>query len=135
MNRELIDRIETELDPGGEIRRDVDLGSVTAETVAEYATEMADHLDDAFADEGWAGVSINEVVDYIRYLLDEAGLKPGFYGTDQETFLVNDRGEVWLIQSVNFSDERVEKIAEMPNTAVPLSDELCADIDIPERIR
>ena len=54
----------------------------------------------------------------------------GYYGTDSETFYVGKAGGIWLVQAPGM--ERPERIASLPADAVPLSEAVCGDIELPE---
>ena len=53
-------------------------------------------------------------------------------GTDAETY-VRTRTGWWLVQSVDFDGDRVER-REPPDEAVSLSVAVCADLELPDEI-
>lgn len=60
----------------------------------------------------------------------------GFYGTIEETYYLNDRGELYCVQSPDLAATNGEptRVFDLPKDALPLSSELCADIEVPEAI-
>ena len=63
-------------------------------------------------------------------------ISPGFYGTDDETFFVGQKGGVYLIQGPDMRPgEEYQKANILPAEAKPMSDSICADLDVPEECR
>lgn len=59
---------------------------------------------------------------------------PACYGTDEETFYVNDQRTVYLIQSPSLTLP-FEKLSGLPLSAELLSEDVTADLEIPDEIR
>lgn len=68
MDRNRIDYIETNLDPDGIIREDVNRGLLMG--VEEYAETVVTGLDEAFADESGSGTTVEEITEYVHWLMD-----------------------------------------------------------------
>lgn len=65
MKRETWEYIETNLDPQGLILEEFLADEEAQEDIVEYAKAIVAELDDAFADEGGAGVSVNDMTNYL----------------------------------------------------------------------
>jgi len=56
-----------------------------------------------------------------------------YYGTESETIIKNGRGELYIIQSVDFPEgKKYEKIEGLPEGAKELDPVVCQDLIIPE---
>jgi len=54
------------------------------------------------------------------------------YGNENESFVVTEKGEIYIIQSVNFTDEgQYEKIDQLPLDAELLDRSLTPELEIP----
>ena len=69
----LISRIESEIDPEGICRDEVERGEVTRLNVAGMARDVVDGLNVVWADEGGCWATASEIQAYYEYLLAEAG--------------------------------------------------------------
>ena len=63
-------------------------------------------------------------------------MESGFWGTEEETYYVNSRGEVWCVQShVLLAREGRPYLADgLPDGAEKIPDEWCYDFELPEEI-
>ncbi len=58
-----------------------------------------------------------------------------FYGTEAETIVENSRGELFIVQSVDFPEGKIyEQIDELPEGVQELSAIACSDIEVPEEL-
>jgi hypothetical protein len=64
-------------------------------------------------------------------------LEQGCYGTEEETYYVNSRGEIWCVQSPDLlaRNGKPAKCDSLPAGAELLDDDLCWEIEISDEIR
>ncbi len=59
----------------------------------------------------------------------------GLFGTDEETYYRNSRGELFCVQSPDLAPSGAPRRVEiLPFSAQPLSDEACADLELSDDI-
>jgi hypothetical protein len=63
-------------------------------------------------------------------------MESGFYGTEEETYYINSRGQIWCVQSPDLLARNGEPTLcdALPQGARFLDDNLCRDIEIPDYV-
>lgn len=60
----------------------------------------------------------------------------GFYGTDEETYYVNARGEMYCVSSPDLGPTgQARRVYSLPTNVDAIDDRLCYDLEIPDEIR
>ena len=61
-------------------------------------------------------------------------LSPGYYGTDEETYVVSRTGRIWCVQSPDLRarGDRPALCPHLPRGAQPINDWLCEDLIVPD---
>ena len=59
---------------------------------------------------------------------------PGYWGTDEETYVVSRTGRIWCVQSdcLRARGGRPARCYELPRGAQPINDWLCEDLNEPD---